>query len=590
MGSPPGPPTDARPPAGVTRRSLLGWSALGAASFAGGCSALSPGERQTADGSDGGPGTDDGAGPDAGPERDSGVPIRLAAHEFVPVGETRELGELGEILEVIEFDGRIELDDGRFTCLGSGVVCIRARYRRDAGQNSVQTKCVVGIEGTGPCAELEPATFDLQRFSDRPGDSNLLASGEGRFYRVCDTVDGLRLEQPERELPPLYFQVVDALGDGAYAISHDEYAHQRRGTIRTYSGNELAPPWIVFLGGVTEEGGTVTPDGEVSFEFADCLSPECTEHPAFVRAGDIVEVGPADIGDLQAFRARHGEDETAARLNALLDRHDVTTFEWEDIDGRLGPYVTSGFQEDILELDLKGLLFERLVRLQAFERTVAHFDAVHSLGEKGVTITLFDDLLNVPVKCPSQAEGARAVCDELESAIAAAEARTLSALGARFDLWAHVSHWEEPADHRPEIEHFDGVLLRAGFSDQAPIPDQLETVPAQVRAVLSELSSFDIDGIVLVGEGPVSLFSTPGVQCEADFCPSDFGNTFRLNEALLEAFLSETPDLAAGFGVPTFEGAQFDIRHPVEDRSGYELNRVGETGYNNPTLNVYATR
>lgn len=157
------------------------------------------------------------------------LPVRLAAHEFVPVGATRELGNLGDLLEVIEFDGRLELseDERTFTCRESGVACIRARYRHDDSQNEVQTKCVIGIADTGSCSAHEPASFDLQQYANRPGDSNLLASGAGEFYRVCDTGDGLRLEQPDRDLPPLYFQLVDATADGPYAISPDEYGQQR---------------------------------------------------------------------------------------------------------------------------------------------------------------------------------------------------------------------------------------------------------------------------------------------------------------------------------------------------------------------------
>lgn len=342
---------------------------------------------------------------------------------------------------------------------------------------------------------------------------------------------------------------------------------------------------------MTEDGGTISEDGRVEFEFADCAGPpSCTDDPSFVREGDIVEINQAGIGDLESFYAAHGTAEATARLNALLERHDITSFEWEDIDDRLGPYISSEFQEDILELDLKGALFERLVRLQTFEQTVRHFDTIHSFREKGVVITLFDDLLNGPLKCPNPAEGARAICDELEAAIADAEDRMVESLRTQFDLWAHVSYWGEPGTHRPRIENFDGALIRADYAGQAPVAEELRTIPENVRDWLTHLSTFDLDGIVLVGDSPVDLNWGPGVICEADFCPSDFGAAYRLNEALLEVFIAEVPDLAAGFGVPMFEGAHFDIRNPVSNRSGSELNRVGETGYNNPTLNIYASQ
>lgn len=50
------------------------------------------------------------------------------------------------------------------------------------------------------------------------------------------------------------------------------------------------------------------------------------------------------------------------------------------------------------------------------------------------------------------------------------------------------------------------------------------------------------------------------------------------------------PEQFQGFGVALFEGSQFDIRQPHEQFQFFALNRVGETGYNNPILNIYRAR
>lgn len=525
---------------------------------------------------------------------DDRAPLRLVAHEFVPVGQTRSLGEIGTDVEVIEFDGRLELDAeaGTFTPLESGVACIRAQYRETTRQNQVQTKCVVGIDEVGPCDGLEPYAFDLQRFIERPGNSNWLAHGLGSFYEVCRTAVGLRLERSDRELPPLYLGIVDALGDGDYSLGPTEYGWQRRGTIRTYSGEVIDPPWVVFLGPGPPKSGTITEEGTVEVDFADCdESPSCTFDPAFVRPGDVVEVTPAGIGGLSNFREQYGEDEAAGRINTLLDRHGVTAFEWKAIDERLGPFDTGGDPNDLIDLDVKGIIFERMVRLQGLERTLEFFDDVHSLREKGVTVSLSDDLNNSPVKCPFPDPEAEAICNEFEDAVAAAEDRTLATLAEAYDLWLSIDHWEEPGMHRPRVDTVDGVVFRYGFSGESSPESDLRSVPAEVREWMISLTErYPELQVLLVGEAPVSVVTANGDQCEAEYCPSIFEASYRLNEAVLQAVLEQAAENVIGFAVRTFEGAHFDIRKPVEDRFGYELNRIGETGYNNPILNIYATQ
>lgn len=562
----------------ASRRAFLGTLAsLAAAGGLGGCAQLQ-----------------DPASPDPKTTDGGTTARRLVSHEFVPVGETRSLGDIGAVLEVIEFDGQLDLDTeaGTFTPIESGVTCIRARYRESERQNAIQTKCVLGIDEAGSCDGYPRYAFDLQRFTDRAGNSNWLAQGNGRFYGVCRTDTGLQLEPNTRDLPPLYFGIVDALGDGAYSLGPSEFARQRHGTIRTYSGDVIEPSWVVFLGPGPPGSGTITDAGKVEIEIADCTkSPSCTVDPTFVRPGDIVEVTPASIGSFAAFRERYGVAKATERLNTLLDRHGITAFEWESIDERLGPFDDNGSDEGFIEIDIKPNVFERLVRLQALERTLEFFDEVHGLHEKGVAVSLTDDLNNAPVKCPFPNPEAQAICEEFEAAVAAAEDLTLAELGRTYDLWLSIDAWEQPGQHRPKIENADGIVFRAGFSGETPVKEDLRSKPLATRDWLVHLTDQRPDlPIVQVLQAPVSVVNAEGDQCEAEYCPSNFEVSFRLNEALLEVALETAGNQLAGIAVKTFEGAHFDIRNPVEDRSGYELNRIGETGYNNPILNVYAAQ
>ena len=60
--------------------------------------------------------------------------------------------------------------------------------------------------------------------------------------------------------------------------------------------------------------------------------------------------------------------------------------------------------------------------------------------------------------------------------------------------------------------------------------------------------------------------------------------------ALSSALQSFSPEQLLGFGISIFEGSHFDIRKPYEGFGSFSLNRVGETGYNNPVLNIYRAR
>ncbi len=89
---------------------------------------------------------------------------------------------------------------------------------------------------------------------------------------------------------------------------------------------------------------------------------------------------------------------------------------------------------------------------------------------------------------------------------------------------------------------------------------------------------------------PVSA-NTGGEFCEADVCPGDFSAAYAYAEAVLLAgdeFLTATQ--FTGFGVALFDGAQVDIRQPIEDFGDFELNQLAEAAAFNPVLNIWRTR
>ena len=94
--------------------------------------------------------------------------------------------------------------------------------------------------------------------------------------------------------------------------------------------------------------------------------------------------------------------------------------------------------------------------------------------------------------------------------------------------------------------------------------------------------------VILSLNGPPITAQTGGGFRKADICPSDFKGMYEQTEAALDSALrSLTSRQFVGFGVALFEGSHFDIRDPYERFDSYALNRVGETGYNNPVLNIY---
>lgn len=505
------------------------------------------------------------------------APPRLASHLFLPVGEKRSIAGLGELLEIIPFDGAepVAVEGDVLTAAGNGVSCLRFRYREVPGENGVQTMCVVAFDETGDCAGHEPLQLDLNTFLepvDAPfGNADALLGRS--LFAACVTSDGaFRLQQPAVDPPELYFAIVDALGDGPYSLGDDEFAAQRNGSVTTYGGTELHPRWMVT---VSREVSNIEwmPDGTFAVNAEDCSQvPSCTDDPVVVRAGDVfrtsIGVGP---DQLQALM----DSAVPAVLDAFVTPR--LGIPWNEIT--------------VVHPDAVAQVFNRLAILEISGELLGEWDGQYRLREKGVLIGYWQPWFverKLTGYCyPDAAE--RAKCEQIDAAISAYEgARIAGWRESGFRLWQAgflgVDGGNLQADRRPHWSAFEGVMAGIGAQDLSGL-DLRQVYAEAVRDYAAEVGTTTPVMLFLTG-GPIAA-QTTGIFCEADICASDFIGAYEMAEGTLAAALEVlTTEQFRGFGVATFEGAHFDIRNPYED-FGFPLNRVGETGYNHPILNVW---
>ena len=513
----------------------------------------------------------------------------LASHLFIPVGETRDIGSLGHLVEIVEFTQPppVQVVGSQLSATSGGLACLRFSYSITDEENNVQTLCVVSFDETGDCSGLPEVTLDLQQFlgdSQRPtGNANLLESGDGTFYRACRTQTGaFRLQKPVHALPPLYFTIVDALGDGPYSIGGPELVLQRAGTVSTYSGDEISPPWIVPVS-MNVRRLRLNEDLSVEFERDDCdVSPECTMDPEMLQAGDIMRLSAGLSGEQLTDAFNETSEELRDRF--FVDRIGIG---WSDTA--------------TVHPDARQMAFNRLAVLDLIADMVDFFDGVFQLRGKGIRIGYFQPWpaqtpLPFPFACfPDDiAPGETTRCSRIEEALQAEEARRIQALrDAGFSLWfAHFLDYRENGEYvpletfHPSLTNFDGVLVGIGPNSSYPVTDIPTTLAGVVQRFAEEIGRET--PVVLSLNGPPITAQTGGGFCEAEICPSDFRGMYDQTESVLDAAMRHlSRDQLEGFGVSLFEGSHFDIRSPYEEYAGFSLNRVGETGYNNPVLNIY---
>lgn len=461
---------------------------------------------------------------------------------------------------------------------------MRFQYRIKIDDNTIQTLCVVSFDETGSCAGLQPLTLDLEQFlgSDQgpAGNSNLLEAGHGLFYATCLSSTGnYRLQQPGRRLPALYFTMVDALGDGQYSLGDTELTRQRRGLVTTFSGAELRPPWIVSISREIEWLHLTDGPG-VEFNDEDCnIVPSCTYSPELVQPGDMLRIG---VGLDGALMEAVYTGATPEKLDQFF--RDRIGIKLEEFAG--------------VHPDAARRAFERLVGLDVMDQLVHYFGELYKVRDKGVVVgygpTYYP--LPYPYACfPDQvASGETERCQGIEQAIQAEEARRIGTWQDEgYNLWfaSNIDYQGEGetapfSDLRPHFSLFNGVIAGIEAYSDVEVSDVGETFSQVVRHFAQDVGPGT--PVVLTLNGPPITAQTAGGVCEADICPSDFKGMYHQAEAVLDGALQYLSiEQLKGFGVSLFEGAHFDIRKPYERYRPFALNRVAETGYNNPVLNIY---
>ncbi len=136
----------------------------------------------------------------------------------------------------------------------------------------------------------------------------------------------------------------------------------------------------------------------------------------------------------------------------------------------------------------------------------------------------------------------------------------------------------------------DGLIVVADIGRPLQAGDRGQVLADAVRSLAEEIGT-EMPVILTSFWGPME-FATTGEFCEAEVCASGFSDYYAVHETLILAMLDAFPlEQLEAFGVALFDGgAHFDIREPQESRGGTMLNRVGETGFNNPLMNLYLTR
>lgn len=506
---------------------------------------------------------------------------RLASHLFLSVGDQRTIEGYGELLEVLHISEvpAVSVEGLALTAEAGGISCLRFQYRDVDQENGRQTLCVVAFDETGSCDGLTPLALNLRAYLNDPnapeGDANLLASGAGRFYATCRTASGAyRLQQPGEPLPQPYFHLVDALGSGPYALGDDETNLQRAGAIETFSGETLQTPWIVTVSREVE-WIELTADGfETNIE--DCSAvPSCSPSDIVIQTGDILRYSMGINLDQVA--------QIAPQTNpALLDTY---------LQDRLGLSWENASQ---LSNNSRDVVLLRLLSLDVMDDALDQFDGLYRIRERDITVAYMpywavQELTNL---CNLDEV---ALCATFEDALRTEEERRIGALQAKgFTLWLGAPlNYDPEANYvsverviRPHISLFDGVLAWTFVNESFTGEESIAAVTGAVTAFAAELDPEQ--PVLLMLPGPPLTAQTGGAFCEAEICPSDFSTAYTQIEAWLGAALDTIPrEQFVGFGLAMFDGAHFDIREPYEQYEFYDLNRVGETGYNHPVSNIY---
>ena len=512
--------------------------------------------------------------------------LRYAAHRFIQTGVPIAFEEIGEFLELVSLtDGGLTLteDSTGVIATGGGTACARFRYRDEVSfENFVQTQCFIAIDEVG-LSGSNPIELDLESLlvGGSGGEANYLSHGENRFYGIGQSQDRVVLSPNRRSLPRPMFRIVDAFAENAFAaMGANEIEWLRRTRLTTYTGRLLAPSWLVLVGGPLRDF-SLSADGSVDVRFPDCGEPviegiECTDVANIIEPGDILVVSPEGPPN-DVLRSLITTD--PARVDSFAAAHQIT--QWSLTDSLSTP----------LEIQENVLL--RLSTLQLMDGYIRFFDEMYGTRAKGVPVAIRPGFVT-PIGGLFCVPDDRPACQTIEDEVHAAEGRMVESWREDgFDPWiSYFLRYDESgnglplSDQAPAIAHFDGIVIDVNTNASPPGPPGLitEALPNAIAGVAQEVGSMPV--IVSPWAGPMDFYTVGGF-CEGEICLSAFEDYYTMNEALFDQALASFPiDQIESFVIPLVDGGHFDIRDPQEGG----VNRVGETGFNNPLLNIYLTQ
>ena len=497
------------------------------------------------------------------------------------------IGSLGgEVIEVVSLDeGAISYDEGdrTVTCDGGGRGFVRVRYRDSGAQkNQVQTIGVVCVNEIGDCTGLPHLPFDFEQYLEQEttGEADYLAQGNGLLYDVCISGENYTLQRPP-PMPQLMYRVIDALGNGPYSLSDDDFPRLRNSVILPFSGGPISPPWISSVSREIEDL-SIRPNGLVQFTAPDdCdVTVSCSFDPSLVQPGDILSIS-------------FGTPENTGFEDAIESSVEVT-------DAFVRSHIDLEWSRDTAELypEARNMIVSRLIGMEVSRQALEFFDDLYSLSGSGIRVALspfWQTRGRVTDFCHPDR---RVLCEEIESMLAEHERELITSWRSDgYSLWyAEFLGYDDKGQYiplssrAPDFDAFEGVLVTVDTGRPLTSGDKPQAVADAVRSLAEELGP-DQPVVLSAGAGPMQ-FAVDGVFCEAEVCTSAFSDYYSAYEkavvAMLEAF---EPGQVEGFGVALFDGgSHFDIREPYEERGGLLLNRVGETGFNSPLMNLFLAR
>ena len=163
-------------------------------------------------------------------------------------------------------------------------------------EGQAQPCCAIAVwgEASSPHQQARPGPScgPTGPNDDHGRDAVLLALATGELFGVCETDNGVRLQQPEGTLPTLWYQVIDALAEGPCCIDGTELGWLRDSPVRTYSGATVQPSLLVTVCTATDSI-SLNADGTVTYDEQVCEEGSwCQDDPDLLQPGDVLVPNP----------------------------------------------------------------------------------------------------------------------------------------------------------------------------------------------------------------------------------------------------------------------------------------------------------